>query len=58
MAILSAAAPDQFSVRYLPIGSRSYARVIAADFAGNFFTVSTVIQGSGRNQIRVTKTDA
>ncbi|MCU1260159.1 MAG: hypothetical protein JWO80_3044 [Bryobacterales bacterium] len=57
-AVFGSAAPNQFTARYLPIGTQSQALALASDSSGNLFTVSTVLAVSGRNQIRVIKTDA
>ena len=56
--ILVAASASQYQARYLNNGPGSQSQVLAADTAGNLFVASTVVESSGRPQIRVTKTDA
>jgi hypothetical protein len=49
------AAPNQFVARYFAGGSTN---LLAVDASGNFFIVGTVMEPSGRLQIRATKTDS
>ncbi len=54
-----AAGQTALTVRYLDIGGQSGRAVaLATDGSGNHFAVSSVIEPSGRPQIRVTKTDS
>ncbi|HEX5431204.1 MAG TPA: hypothetical protein VFW83_04510, partial [Bryobacteraceae bacterium] len=45
------------SAHYIDIGSGGQSLAVAADSSGGHYIVSTVIEDSGRRQIRVTKTD-
>lgn len=56
---VAATGQTALTVRYLDIGGQSGQSVaLATDGGGNHFIVSTVIEPSGRPQIRVTKTDS
>ncbi len=56
---VAATGQTALTVRYLDIGGRGGQSVaLASDGGGNNFVVSTVIEPSGRPQIRVTKTDS
>jgi uncharacterized protein (TIGR03437 family) len=58
LAAIATAAPNQFVVRYIPIGTYGSTAAVAADTSGNFFVVATVQEPSGQQQIRAIKTDA
>src|ERR1039457_4551311 len=53
----TAFAANQVLLRYLDIGDQGTAQVLAADTAGNLFTVSTITDPSGHSVMRVVKTD-
>jgi hypothetical protein len=56
---VGAAGQTALTVRYLDIGGQSGLSVaLATDGSGNHYVVSSVIEPSGRPQIRVTKTDS
>ena len=46
------------AVRYVDIGDQGQSKYLAADSSGNLFVVSQFVAPSGRDAIRVTKTDA
>ncbi|HJT87305.1 MAG TPA: hypothetical protein VJ732_05600 [Bryobacteraceae bacterium] len=54
----SAAASPGIQAHYLNIGSGGQSLNLAADGAGHYFVVSTVVEPSGRSRIRATKTDS
>src|SRR5271154_1385117 len=55
--IAVAASGEQAMIRVLDLPAASLPQLLAADGAGNLYIVSSILEPSGRPQIRVLKTD-